>query len=390
MKSSFCSYPFKHLSIGQNRELRACCVATPFPVEITDVADLATWWKEYEPYKQLRDSHRRGEKPAACNTCWQQEASGWTSMRERVTSSTDTDADLSLRYIEITGGRLCNLSCRMCTSASSNQIERENRPWDHRLKSISQKKSLVNWLDDPAEQEKLLEILCTPTLQSIYFTGGEPQLMPCYQQLLGKWAERRNLGTLAMHLNTNSTVFNEQFWALINRFYHKQIDFSIDATGDAYEHIRFTNYNKVRENMLRIRDYLIEDGKNVFSLTVVGQLANVDQGIELQALYDELASEKRMLASYQFLLMPVTGNPEWQWNTLPKEILISALLKIAGLDGVVIENYRKDLVTALENNHFSPTHAKKVLMKEAYFKNLHGTCLWDTYPDWLEIYQQSI
>ena len=383
MNSNFCSYPFKHLSIGQNSELRACCVAKSFSLNVQDVADLDAWWKQDEAYRELRDSHRRGEQHPACATCWRQEEEGVTSMRQRVTTAADTDTEL-LRYIEITGGRLCNLACRMCSPHSSNQIEREHRPWSNYKIS-----GPVNWLDDEKEQDKLLKILCTPSLQSIYFTGGEPQIMPCYQQLLGKWAQLRDPGGLAMHLNTNCTVYNTEFWELIKRFYHKQIDFSIDGTGEMYERIRFTDWNKVRTNMFRIRDSLIDLGRNVFSLTIVTQLANVDQGLELQALYDEFASETRSKTSYQVLLIPVTGNTEWSWRNLPVEILQAALDKLGNATGPVVELYRQDLMVAIRNNGFNIQYARDVINKERWFKMKNDVCIWDIREDWLEIYQRN-
>jgi pyruvate-formate lyase-activating enzyme len=244
-------------------------------------------------------------------------------------------------------------------------------------------------LDDEQEQAKLLEILCTPSLQSIYFTGGEPQIMPCYQQLLSKWSALRDLGSMAMHLNTNCTVFNTEFWDLIKKFYHKQIDFSIDATGDAYERIRFTGWDKIRTNMLRIRDSLKDHGRNVFSLTIVTQLANVDQGLELQALYDELASATGPKISYQVLLLPVTGNPEWSWRNLPPEILQAALDRLGNADGAVVQCYRQDLSAAMRNNGFNLQHARDVINKERWFKMKNDSCLWDIREDWLEIYQQN-
>lgn len=383
MTSNFCSYPFEHISIGQNSQLRACCVAKPFSSKVQDVADLDTWWREHEEYNQLREAHRRNEQHPSCATCWQHESAGFTSMRNLVTHPMEDTTDFRLTNIEITGGRLCNLACRMCSKYSSNQIERENRPWDQ-----GKITGPINWLDDPVEQDKLLKILCTPSLISIYFTGGEPQIMPCYQQLLSKWSAVRDLGSMSMHLNTNCTVFNEQFWELINCFYHKQIDFSIDAVGAVYENIRFTEFAKVKANMLRIRDYLSDRGRNVMSLTIVTQLANVDHGMEMQALYDELKNLDRPKLEYQLLLLPVTNNPEWGWNNLPIDILKQARDRLQG-EGEVISQWRQYLDSAISKNRFNLQHARDVINKERWFKEKNGTCLWDIRPDWYEIYQQN-
>ena len=210
--------------------------------------------------------------------------------------------------------------------------------------------------------------------------------MPCYQELLDKWATRRNLGQLSMHTNTNCTVFNVQFWNSVKRFHSRQIDFSIDATGDAYERIRYTSWDKIQTNMLKIRDYLSDSGRNIFCLNIVAQLANLDQGIELQALYDELCSASSPRVQYQALILPVTNFPEWSWHNIPLDILQPALSRLEGHRGTVIDSYRTGLELAIQTNKFNYQHAERVLYKERWFEQQQKPSLWDTNSAWKEIY----
>ena len=292
--------------------------------------------------------------------------------------------NFDLINIEITGGRLCNLACKMCSPGSSNQIEREQRPWTkYKLPGP------VNWLDDEKEQDRLVELLLTPSLRSIYFTGGEPQLMPCYQQLLEKWSAKRDLGQVNIHFNTNSTVFNEAFWKQVRKFWIRQVDLSIDATDAAYEQIRIgANWNKTRENALRIRDYMLQDDRpNIIYLTIVAQLSNVDQGQALQQFFDELSSEQRSQAEYKVMALPVTGNPEWNWTNVHPDILREERAKLEGSQGAVIDKFKADLDTAIANNQFHKAHARRALDKEAYFQTKFGRCLWDLHPTWKNLYE---
>jgi pyruvate-formate lyase-activating enzyme len=385
MTDNFCNYPFQHLSIGQNAELRPCCVAKAFKETVHDVSDLSRWWQDHGPYNELRHAHRRNEKHSACETCWQQEAAGFKSMRYFVTTEQRRvdPVNFKLENIEITGGRLCNLACKMCSPSSSNQIEREQRPW------INYKPpGPINWLDDEAEQDRLVELLLTPTLRSIYFTGGEPQLMPCYQQLLEKWSAKRDLGQVNIHFNTNATVFNEAFWKQVRKFWIRQVDLSIDAVGDSYEQIRLgATWNKTRENALRIRDYMLQDDRpNIIYLTIVTQLSNADQGVALQEFFEELSSEKRSQAEYKVMLLPVTGNPEWSWSNVHPNILRVERAKLEDSQGAVIDKFKADLDTAIANNHFHAAHARKVIEKESYFQSKFDRCLWDLHPDWKQLY----
>jgi pyruvate-formate lyase-activating enzyme len=385
MTDNFCNYPFQHLSIGQNAELRPCCVAKAFKEKVHDVSDLSRWWQDHGPYNELRHAHRRNEKHPACETCWQQEAAGFKSMRYFVTTEQRRadPVNFKLENIEITGGRLCNLACKMCSPSSSNQIEREQRPW------VNYKPpGPINWLDDEAEQDRLIELLLTPSLRSIYFTGGEPQLMPCYQQLLEKWSSKRDLGQVNIHFNTNATVFNEAFWKQVRKFWIRQVDLSIDAVGDSYEQIRLgATWNKTRENALRIRDYMLQDDRpNIIYLTIVTQLTNVDQGVALQEFFDVLSSEQRSQAEYKVMLLPVTGNPEWSWSNVHPDILREERAKLEHAHGAVIDKFKTDMDTAISNNHFHVAHARKVMEKESYFQSKFDRCLWDLHPDWKQLY----
>lgn len=386
MTDNFCNYPFQHLSIGQNAELRACCVAKSFKETIHDVSDLSRWWRDHGPYNELRQAHRKNEKHPTCETCWQQEAAGFKSMRYFVTAEQRRadPVNFELVNIEITGGRLCNLACKMCSPGSSNQIEREQRPWAN-----YKPPGPVNWLDDEREQDRLVELLLTPSLRSIYFTGGEPQLMPCYQRLLEKWSAKRDLGQVNIHFNTNSTVFNEAFWQQVRKFWIRQVDLSIDATGAAYEQIRIgASWSKTRENALRIRDYMLQDDRpNIIYLTIVTQLSNVDQGIALQQFFDELSTEKRSQAEYKVMVLPVTGNPEWSWINVHPDILREERAKLEELQGAVINKFKADLDTSIANNQFHGSHARRALDKEAYFQSKFGRCLWDLHPTWKNLYE---
>lgn len=387
MTDNFCGYPFFHLSVGQSSELKACCVAKHFDLKIADVTDLNQWWQSDPAYNQLRQDHINNVQNSICKTCWQQEAKGFTSMRNRINEQLPKQLDIKnpiVKNIEITGGRLCNLACKMCSRASSNQIERENRPWEKNWPALKE----LNWLDDPKEQEKLLKLLCLPSLTSIYFTGGEPQLMTCYQDLLEKLATKKDLATMTVHFNTNATVFNKMFWDLIKQFNLRQIDLSIDAVGTAYESIRYgSTWPKVLKNILDINEYLPAENKiTIICLTTVLQLSNVDQAVALEEFFTKIKTQQYV--EYKFTLLPVTNFAEWELVSIPKEILQNEYDKIKNLSGVVIDEFKKYISVAIENNQFTKDYAAMALEKELYFKKQFGVDLWDRRPDWKEIYQK--
>jgi sulfatase maturation enzyme AslB (radical SAM superfamily) len=388
MTKNFCNYPFRHLSIGATSEVRACCVAEPFPVKIQEIKDLNEWWANYADYREMRDSFKQDLQHTNCKTCWRQESAGSVSLRNRFAIKEVSTETYGIEEVEFTGGRLCNLACRMCFGFTSSLIEKEKRPWDG---SIERDLGPVNWLDDTIEQDKILKLLCTPTLKKIYFTGGEPQLIPSYQTVIGQLAERRDLSKLNVHFNSNCTVFNEYFWDKIRRFNYRQVDMSIDAVDTAYDLIRYNgSWDKTYESVFRIRDYMskVDHGFTRIYLTIVGQLGNVDQATALQELFDSLSAVTNLNIGYDAILIPVTLTPEWEWQNVPVDILKNELNKLDNLSGTVINLFKKDLENAIVNNCYTKEMTKQVMIKEKYFKNQFGKCLWDRKPEWFEIYSQ--
>lgn len=387
MNNNFCPWPFSHFSVHENGQLRACCVATPFATKITEVDDLNQWWRNSLNYKELRQSFREDKQHKNCKDCWQQESVGFVSMRKRllINSTNKVDVDnYHIKDVEITGGRLCNLACRMCSRHSSTLIDKENRPWDGLALPGTEP---ANWLDDPKEQDKIIDVLKQPQVKDIYFTGGEPQIMPCYQEVLEKLDNIKGLRTMSVHFNTNCTVFNEKFWNLVARFKDRQIDLSIDATESAYESIRYNgSWNKVLDSTLRTCEFLQDIPFTKIHLTIVAQLANLDQAIELQNLYNQI-TDRKTKNIYSATLLPVTHFPEWEWNNVPLQILEQIKKELELSKGKVIFEFRKMIDLSIERNSFKPHHAAQVLYKEKYFKEKYGVCLWDRRPDWFEIYQ---
>ena len=383
-----CPYPNGHLSIGQKGELRACCIAKPFDKKVWEVDNLSKWWLESEEYKKLRQDFKEDKKNPTCYQCWSQESKQVKSLRQKVALEKHNSVNPEIYNFEFTGGRLCNLACRMCDGNNSSLIHKEQRPWDQ-SRNIDLP---LNWLDSEKEQKKVLEIIADEKVKKIYFTGGEPQIMPSYQTVLRKLIDMRDLSDVQVHFNTNCTVYNSDFWDCIKKFGTRRIDLSIDGTGQGYDTIRLNgSWEKTRNILFKTRDSLfdIEDRgyQTYFNIVLVAQLANVDQGVEMQYLFNELSSKKRFNFEHKFSTIPVTGYEEWKWHNMPLEILNNEYKKIRNLnDGTVIETFKNQIKSAIENNCFTKLMAQQVLEKEVYFKNQFGFCLWDRKPDWFETY----
>ena len=368
--STYCDYPHEHLCIDSMEQLHACCVATPFSDGLSDVNDVTDWWYTNKEYNKIRKDLDSGIKNDMCNGCWKTEDLGLTSMRlDRADNKT---VPTLLRTLEITAGRTCNLACRMCTPWQSNQIYKYDRPWfkdnNTALHHLA-KGGLLNWMDNPVAYHKVLKIFKNNPIEHVYFTGGEPQLIKSYQNMLEDID--KNIG---VHFNTNATVYNEQFFESLDKFSNIQVDFSVDAVGPMYDLIRVGgSYEEVKKNILRIIKRI--DGE--FRLVTVAQLANVNQGQMLQHLYDTMCIDKHV---EKFQLLPVNDHPEWRWENLPIKLLQDEYDKIEYSNGEVIKEYKIYLKMAIENNTHSTEYASKVIAKEEYFKSEQKVNLFEVEP----------
>lgn len=392
MASNYCPLPFEHLCIGTNNALRPCCVGYQFDQTISSVDDLNRWWHESAEYKQLRQDFLDNKQPSQCEGCWSVEARGLESLRQKSLMRPLNKEKTKLRYLEITGGRLCNLACRMCTSICSSTIGKESRPWEEPgVQHMIYQKS-YNWLDEEENFQKVLKIIEQNEIEELYFTGGEPQLMPCYQRLLESVSKIKNVKSRDIHFNTNASIFNQTFFDYVKEYKVKTIDLSIDAVGDTYDVIRYNgSWERTEENLFKIIEYMKDYtlGYTRFYLTIVIQLANIDQAVPLQELYDQLSAitQHNKSIAWDSVLIPVTNFPEWQLHNLPIELLQHELKKLDNHSGIVIDKFKHNLQSAIEHNNYTPKMFESLKAKEAYFAQQFGKSLFHVNPDWLDYFQ---
>lgn len=392
MTSNYCPYPFEHLCVGNNSALRPCCVAYEFNEKIGNIDDLNNWWHTSKQYKELREDFLADRKPKQCENCWAVESRGLESMRQKRLIQSYEVGEVKLRTLEITGGRLCNLACRMCTPISSSTIGKENRPWENESVQTKIYQKSYNWLDEEENFNKVLQLFKENDIQLLYFTGGEPQLMPCYQNLLEEVRKFNKVHHRHIHFNTNASVFNKTFFDYVKEYRYKTIDLSIDAVGDTYDIIRYNgSWERTKENLLKIVDYMQDSRTGVtnFYLTTVIQLANLDQARELQSLFDELKSMSggNLGIRWDSVLLPVTNFPEWQLHNLPVALLQDELKKLDNQSGVVVDKFKHNIRSAIEHNSYTPKLFESLKAKEAYFAQQFGKTLFTVNPSWLDYFQ---
>jgi MoaA/NifB/PqqE/SkfB family radical SAM enzyme len=259
LPETICMLPWVSIEASPMGTARPCCLAHE---EITDdsgnkfsLRDTTLQTIYRSDYMQsLRQQFRRGEKPATCNRCWEEEAAGRDSKRihsrvrlkelyQQVDWNNDTPDQLW--FIDLKLGNICNLKCRICGSWSSSKWATEEMAY---LPAGVDKKSHIaytwlkagSWPEESPDFWANLKALL-PNIKYFEFTGGEPWLIDEHWDLLRYAVQTGDSNHIDIHYNTNATVdpYSSDKSAVWDHFGRVDIAFSIDNIGDRFEYERY-------------------------------------------------------------------------------------------------------------------------------------------------------
>ena len=385
-----CKAAFNDILVDADGEILPCCYLKR-PVDskkITHYNKLEDWFYKNKDIKSLRGNLSSNIKDSRCDECWRAEADNKWSLR----SAKPFDSDKAeVKLIHITGGRLCNMACRMCSPVLSTMIHAEERPWQKNLKV----EPVVNWIDDRAQSTKIIELINNEKVESLQLSGGEPQLIKGFVTVL-KGIDPHKKSMMDLQVTTNASVFNPQFWQQAVQFNRVTTGLSIDAVGSRYEIIRYHGkWNKVKENCEKILEYVwqnrIDPGPNpALNLNIVTQLSNVDLGDEMNKFYTALGKKFEGISCSYTLAHVGDGDVVNPWdlpNISPK--VLEGIPDLV-VDSPLAKQWQNNVDYAKANNRFNDQHRERVLARETYFKKIHGKNLWDEKPEWYKIYSEAV
>ena len=256
----FCMLPWIHLHAYPDGRAYPCCLAK-YENHVGSLREntMEEIWRD-KPMQQLRDNMLNESKSEVCSKCYEQEESGFFSMRN---SSNQTfghhiktlDSDeFKIRYYDIRFSNLCNLACRSCGDVFSSNWVKEGKKmkWlkpDHPNVSYAGKHETDAW-------EQLLPHI--PYIEEVYFAGGEPLMMKEHYDLLNELLKQgRNDVKLVYNTNFTELVFKgNSVLPMWNEFETVSIGASLDASYERAELMRkgtvWSQTVKNREEMLKV------------------------------------------------------------------------------------------------------------------------------------------
>ena len=351
-----------HQTTSPTGRIRFCCVAHDIDICHEDGTPMVlgkdtfqdAWNSHY-----IRDVRRRmveGKPVKGCEVCYQQEAMGKRSYRQR--HNQEWENKLSARYIEksvdrsignefrVDGmpvyldlrlGNLCNLKCRMCNPFNSVQIYNEwislDEKTDQKYSKFWKKYGMQlakcdQWYESDHFWNSVENYI--PHLRKVYMTGGEPTLIKGNYRFLEKCREMGMASRIELFFNLNFTNLRDTFIDAINDFHFTSINASFDGLGSVNDYIRSpSRWEKLKENFEKL---LKSVGDRVgIGISPVIQAYNVLDIVPLLDFAEDMMEkyDKKILVDFLSCYHP----PFLDLFMLPKNIKTEAVFRLEEFKG---------------------------------------------------------
>jgi radical SAM protein with 4Fe4S-binding SPASM domain len=287
-QDTFCVLPWMHLYVGTDGNVLPCCVADhqhPMGnIEEHSIDNIA----KSSAFNQLRKNMLSGLRSKECNRCYTQEDAGlpsirqghnkiWKNIKQDNLNQDGTIDKFDPVYLDIRLNNICNLKCRMCSGYFSSAIAQEE------VVLFGKKESVQSSLKLQQRNLGLIEILqYVPTVETIYFAGGEPLLTSEHYEILDALIACGNTD-LEITYNTNFTTLTYQDRNVLDlwkQFSNITIGASLDAEGAVAEYIRHgTKWSTIESNLELVKSQCPHIN---FTVTSTVGLLNVDNLIRFQ------------------------------------------------------------------------------------------------------------
>jgi MoaA/NifB/PqqE/SkfB family radical SAM enzyme len=256
--TTWCSMAWVHQFIDPQGRVKPCCRFN-MPKEIEQENNLNKQSLGDIFYGNFMNDVRQkminNQEVPGCVRCYQEEASGKKSLRERYNHMSDLLPntliedlnDPTIRWIELAISNDCNLACRMCDSRYAWKWFDDEKE----LYGITKSKDKFTKSDISSIDNFLDKIV------HIKFTGGEPLIIPDHFKLLDKLSQQENVSDIYLNYSTNLTIVPKQDtidkW---KKFKYIEFACSFDGIGPTWELVRYPSKwetaEKVMQNFLKM------------------------------------------------------------------------------------------------------------------------------------------
>lgn len=341
-----------------------------------------------------------GEVPMGCRPCRRKEASIGTSRRlyfknnrllgderEQLTDMPD------IRFLEINLSNLCNLKCRMCSSAASTawvseemKIQALGRTYPRMLGFRREAPGLAKISADDLVDRLFEDPSAFRNLKNLCLRGGEPFLEKANMRFLRRLREFGIGKDLSVDISTNGSIVDHEFLALLSD-YDVKLHISLEGTGALYGYIRGGKEFRLEELEQNLEAFnRLPRARIVFAVTMMAY--NIFDVTNLWDWFERVADERHEIYFRNIVVQPAYLHP----HILPFELRRQAAERIRAREiPERTKNPRQTssgaaaLAESLLRDIHGPDDAKRLQEQLVQYTqdidSFRGTCITDVVPE---------
>lgn len=226
----------------------------------TDSHSLKDAWNS-PTRKEIDNDLSNGIRHANCQHCWDEEDAGRTSKRQHHNRELHDVVPMEdqPRALLLKPGNICNLGCRHCHPTVSSGWYRDAYKLDSSGSDyniwLKQYKHIKEGFADT--NSGVWEVLDSWVPNLVYYDlyGGEPLLVNRLYQNLVLSADNGYAKNQHIHINTNGTIWRDDFLLVFSKFKSVYFDISADGTHQQFEYMRYPAvWNDFESNLKKYQD----------------------------------------------------------------------------------------------------------------------------------------
>ena len=260
----YCAWAHAGLALHNSGRALLCCHSRTY---LEDDFQQKIYWHTHRlddawhspTRREIQQALDAGERHPNCAACWDEEAAGRESRRTCTNNIFSIDGDPETpRLMDLKLGNTCNLACRMCWPEVSSKWYREYFEVyeKHHRSDADYTIFLQRWSsiqhsynrDNHVFWDDIRELIAGVMYFDIF--GAEPMLLDRLFEVLAYAVSNGHSSSQRIHINTNATIWNQDYIDILCKFQEVIMDLSIDAVGIQAEYIRYGEpWTKVLDNL---------------------------------------------------------------------------------------------------------------------------------------------
>lgn len=232
--------------------------------------------------QEIKTALESGVRHANCTDCWSSESAGLPSMRQIHNKNLANVIPIKEqpRAVVLKPGNVCNLACRHCDPAVSSGW------YDDYYSAEVKDKSYPDWVQQfkivrdsyAVDNQAVWGVLESWLPNLVYYDlyGAEPLLLKPVLNLLTTAAEKKYAANQCIHINTNGTIWRDEFIDIFKQFKSVDLDISVDGINEQFDYMRYpAHWSNVLENILKYKALSVAHSNIKVGITITVSIYNI-------------------------------------------------------------------------------------------------------------------